>query len=602
MRTVNVEQKSEAWKAHRNKTRNASDAPAVMGVSKHVKRSDLIMQRATGIEREHDKATQRRFDKGNEVEPLLRAYAEKVIGEDLFPVVGVSDDGYLGASFDGLNMAETIIFEGKQFNQAKLEEMANGQIPDEDYWQVIQQFAVCETAKKCIYVVGDGTEEQTRHIIIECEGISEEIQSLRAGWAQLDADVAAYQPTAPAPAAIVVQSETLPAVSVNVNGSIQIASNLPDFGDALKNFIGRIDKAPSTDQGFAEAEAAIKTLDKAQQALEAAKASGLAQVSTVDEMVRTVDSLAELARSTRLALEKMVKARKEAIRAEVITAADAAFDAHIRGINERLGKVQLPVIQRNFIGAIKGLKTLASVREAIDTELARLKIEASALADKIDGNLRSLRDLAKNHAFLFHDAQQLVLKDNSDLVNLIKSRISDHEADLARRKAVEDAQQAAVPQSAPAVATPKPEPGAAPTPAKSAAKVKLGDINAMIAPLSITADGLAQLGFQSIGMERAAKLYSSADVPLMLAMMIQRLQNATFPKQTPDAKGKRKEVAPIVFPAATAKKSEWVKAVEEVPADRLVEFEEHAFTLNLSDEVMNAISDKVNDRVYGGSK
>ena len=37
------------------------------------------------------------------------------------------------------------------------------------------------------------------------------------------------------------------------------------------------------------------------------------------------------------------------------------------------------------------------------------------------------------------------------------------------------------------------------------------DINARIAPLGITADGLASLGFQPVGKEGAAKLYAEAD-------------------------------------------------------------------------------------------
>jgi len=38
-------------------------------------------------------------------------------------------------------------------------------------------------------------------------------------------------------------------------------------------------------------------------------------------------------------------------------------------------------------------------------------------------------------------------------------------------------------------------------------KIKLGDINARIAPLSISADGLAQLGFKPVNATGAAKLY-----------------------------------------------------------------------------------------------
>ena len=99
MRTLNLAQGSPEWLAHRRTTRNASDAPAMMGVSPYVTRAELVRQYATGVQREIDERTQAIFDRGHEVEPALRALAEKIIGEDLYPVTGVSDDGYLGAVY-----------------------------------------------------------------------------------------------------------------------------------------------------------------------------------------------------------------------------------------------------------------------------------------------------------------------------------------------------------------------------------------------------------------------------------------------------------------------------------------------------------------------
>lgn len=52
-------------------------------------------------------------------------------------------------------------------------------------------------------------------------------------------------------------------------------------------------------------------------------------------------------------------------------------------------------------------------------------------------------------------------------------------------------------------------------------RIKLGDINAKIAPLTITADGLAQLGFLPVTIERASKLYDAAELPAMFTAMQQ---------------------------------------------------------------------------------
>lgn len=53
--------------------------------------------------------------------------------------------------------------------------------------------------------------------------------------------------------------------------------------------------------------------------------------------------------------------------------------------------------------------------------------------------------------------------------------------------------------------------------------LKLGEINARIAPISITADGLAQLGFTPAATDKASRLYRAADLPLILDAMVQHI-------------------------------------------------------------------------------
>src|SRR3546814_13863506 len=63
----------------------------------------------------------------------------------------------------------------------------------QDYPQIVQQFAVCDTATRCLYLVGDGTEDGTSRLWIERTQVEHDIPKLRAAWAQFDADAAAYQ-------------------------------------------------------------------------------------------------------------------------------------------------------------------------------------------------------------------------------------------------------------------------------------------------------------------------------------------------------------------------------------------------------------------------
>lgn len=48
-------------------------------------------------------------------------------------------------------------------------------------------------------------------------------------------------------------------------------------------------------------------------------------------------------------------------------------------------------------------------------------------------------------------------------------------------------------------------------------RIKLGDINARLAPIQISAAGLAELGFSPVGKEKSAVLYRETDFPLMCA-------------------------------------------------------------------------------------
>ncbi len=92
------------WHKHRATHFNASDAPAMMGCSPYQTRTELLTRMKTGISAEVDAATQRRFDDGHRFEALARPLAEKIIGDDLYPVTG--SGGELSASFDGLTLDE----------------------------------------------------------------------------------------------------------------------------------------------------------------------------------------------------------------------------------------------------------------------------------------------------------------------------------------------------------------------------------------------------------------------------------------------------------------------------------------------------------------
>lgn len=424
-----IQQGSPEWMRFRAVHFGASEAAAMLGLSSYMTRSELLRLKHTGIEAEHSSFKERILANGHRVEEVMRGPTEEAIGSDLYPVTCSLSGSRISASCDGLTLEGDTAWECKQWNAELAAAVAAGSVPDTHMPQC-QQILLVTSAKRVRFTVSDGTPEKTVHTEVTPD--PEWFARIARGWAQFEADLAVYTPPEAAPVVTAAPQEHLPAVSVQLSGALSVASNLAPFGVALRAFIAKIPAKPATDQEFADTEAACKRLKEAEDRLQAAEDSALAGMADVEAMRRMVAEFRELARTTRLSSEKLVKQRKEQIREEEVQRGARALVAHITQLNTRLGGMYVTV-QAEFGSAIKGLKTIDSVRNAIDTELARCKIEASALAEKIDANLKTLHGyLAPGVEGLFHDRATLVLKAPDDLAAVIAQRIG---AERQRREA-----------------------------------------------------------------------------------------------------------------------------------------------------------------------
>lgn len=440
MQTHDLVQGSPEWLAYRKDHFNASDAPAMMGVSPYKTRDQLLHEMHTGLAPEVDQATQARFDDGHRFEALARPLAEKIIGEELYPVTG--SDGLLSASFDGLTMIEDTAFEHKTVNDAL--RMAFAEIGDDDtaghllpveYRVQMEQQCMVSACDRVLFMA---TRWDADDKLLECmhvwyspdAGLSAQI---RAGWDQFAKDLAAYVPPAAVEAKPIGRTpENLPALRIEVTGQVT-ASNLAEYKThALEVFKG-INRNLQSDQDFADAEKVVKWCGDVETRLAAAKEHALSQTASIDTLFKAIDDISAEAKRTRLELDKLVKGRKEQIREEIVMEGRRALTAHVEGLNARLGKQYMPSISADFAGAIKGKRTIDSLRDAVNTTLANAKIESSAMADRIQINLNTLRERATNHAFLFSDTPQIVLRNPEDVQNLITARLSEHEAAEAAR-------------------------------------------------------------------------------------------------------------------------------------------------------------------------
>ena len=585
---ISLTQGSPEWLAHRANCLNASDLAAAMGVSKYTTRAELIKRLATGIVPEVDAATQARFDKGHAAEAAAAPLAEEAIGEGLYPMVLAAEvpglTRRLSASFDGLTLIQEKSWENKLPNAALVASLQAGVIPAE-YHPQMEQGLMLSGAEKCLFTAGDGNTFAAQWYKSDPDLRAKIIPT----WKQVEADVLAYVPTESAPAVVAAPVEALPAPFITVTGQLALADNFATFETRLRDFLdNQLIRKPQTDEDFVNLDAQIKEMKAGREALKRAKAQMLAQIEPVDRATKTADMLDKLLQQNCAIAERLLTEEKERRKGEIVTSGVTRLQDHVAALNTRLGKPYMPPQTADFAGVIKGLKSLASMEDKVNTALAGAKIKASEIADRIDANMKYLRDNAGDYKALFSDAYAIVLKAPEDMQALVTARISEHKAEIerqaelarekiraeeqaradreARAKLAAEAAEKAMAQPTPAPADQEvirqsivsgvsitrttmqadgsrdvehipfsavfqesPATNVVPMPTKApavdtSARIKLGEVNALIAPLSITADGLAALGFPVIETDKGAKLYRLADVPAILAAMVRHLE------------------------------------------------------------------------------
>ncbi|MDU7586710.1 MAG: YqaJ viral recombinase family protein [Acidovorax sp.] len=575
---LTMAQGSAAWHQHRATALNASDAPAMLACSPYKSRSDLVRERATGlVDAEIDQATARRFADGHRFEALARPLAEQIIGEELSPCVGKR--GKYSASFDGLTFMCDVAFEHKTLGNGLRAAMAPGCTGADlplHYRAQMEQQAMVSGCERILFMASQWDAEdrliEERHCWYEPD--AELRAQIIAGWEQFEKDVAAYAPTEAAAPVVAAPMESLPAVVVQVQGALTVGGNLPAFGQALRAFIERIPAKPETDQQFADAEAACKALKKAEDALAQAEDGALAQISDVELMRRTVADLKNLARSTRLATEKLVAAEKEARREQLVRQTQASMIEHVMELNRLLqadGAGHLPTPPAGlFAPCIKGLKSLDSMRDKLTAELLAHKTQAGLQATRMHANRASLRTPEGDWIFLFADFAQAGTKEAEDFAALAQLRIGQHqqrefarlEAERARIRAEEErrarekaeleetaervkaeqAAQAEVEKAGTALLQQAKEQAdslvqtarAIDREADTCETLTLGAINALLSPIRIDAAGLAELGFEPSATVKAAKHYRATDFARICQAISNRAMAAAHGKHRAD--------------------------------------------------------------------
>lgn len=435
MKTVNLVQGSPEWHSHRAKHFNASDAPAMMGVSKYATRDELLAQLKTGIAKEVDAITQRAFDNGHKFEALARPIAEKIIGEELYPVVGV--DGKFSASFDGITMDESIIFEHKTLNddlRACFTDIGMTEIPMMYLVQMEQQLMI-SGAEKCLFMAskwdGDILVEEY-HFFYRPDNILRE--KIIAGWEQLEKDLETFVPPQKTVKVEAEAVKSLPVPSIVAQGAL-VASNLNEVTPYFDDYLSKVKTELATDQDFADGEANAKHCRESAKSLKNVAKAVIGQIVEINDAVSLLEQYAAKFDAMGLRLEKAVKEQKDQIKANAIMLAKSEYEKHVTSLENSVIPLRSHLEYPNFAEAIKNVKTIETMQSRLNDAVAKGKAEASTLASNVMAKLDLIFDESKGYEHLFRP-NELAFKD----IEFIKLHIqTTKEAEDKRRNEVAEA-------------------------------------------------------------------------------------------------------------------------------------------------------------------
>lgn len=187
MHIVDIEQGTDEWHAYRKRFFNASDAPAMMGVSKYKSRDELIKEFTHGKSKVSS-WTQKIFDQGHLIEAVARPIGSIIIGSELSPIVA-NDGGCLSASLDGITKDHKIIWEHKMLNKA-IRGYRSAEDIELHYLYQIEQELLVTGAEQCLFMAtkwsGSELVEYVSYIVLPDMQLR---ANLIAGWDKLKGEI-----------------------------------------------------------------------------------------------------------------------------------------------------------------------------------------------------------------------------------------------------------------------------------------------------------------------------------------------------------------------------------------------------------------------------
>ena len=433
MKVINVgAQGSKEWHEHRAKYRNASDAPAMYGCSKYLKRDALLQQHATGVSPEFSEWVQEHIlDRGHRFEALARPLAEKIVGEDLSPLIGLN--GEYSSSFDGVTFAQTINWEHKSLNDSIRKAADVDDLPLEHRVQMEHQLITNDDAEKTLFMATAWNDDDTlaeEPVWFWYKSDPKLRKEIMERWDQFEQDCEEWEPIESKPEVVgEAMSADLPLPTVIAKGTL-VESNLDTILPRFDAYLDDVNTELATDQDFADAAENAKQCRGMAKKLRGVAEAVVAQMVSVSEVQSKLKQYESKMDAMGLQLEKLVKAEKESIKCNAIMVAQDYYNEHVTLINNDLKTVEIPRIMPDFAGAIKGVRTVSSMQSRINDALAAGKAEATTTATDYKTKLAYITDAIADYEHLFN-LQSLVANDIDHIKLRIDSEIREEKERVA---------------------------------------------------------------------------------------------------------------------------------------------------------------------------
>lgn len=214
-------------------------------------------------------------------------------------------------------------------------------------------------------------------------------------------------------------------LTIEARGEI-ITNNLPEFRELVREALGNINRDLKSDEDFGQAELDVKALKQAEDTVRAAALQAFDE--KLKQLVDGLNETAEEIRAPRLELEKLIAARKEEVKAELIAAAMDKLDCAPRLRQSTYGK--------SVSEAIKGKRTLDSMQKALEV-----------IVTIHNGTIRKNRDAIGAFALehgedLLPDADELETKSPDSVEAELRRRIEAKRAAIERKRLEDEAAKA----------------------------------------------------------------------------------------------------------------------------------------------------------------